>query len=88
MQQAEFFQKQGTLSMQCGMHSINNLLCQNAYSKNQMEAICYELSDDSINPHKHVLGGDYDANVIMIALQRKGFEVLWMDRRKGFQIPQ
>jgi hypothetical protein len=33
-----------------------------------MEAICQELSSDFINPHKHIFGGDYDANVIIIAL--------------------
>lgn len=38
-----------------------------------MENICYELSDDFINPHKHVLGGDYDANVVIMALQKKGY---------------
>lgn len=38
-----------------------------------MVAICCELSNSFINPHKHIMGGDYDANVIMIALQRQGY---------------
>ena len=70
----EYFEKQGTLSMQCGMHSTNNLLKRPVYSKKDMEDICTNLSDDFINPHKHVLGGDYDANVIIIALQKQGYE--------------
>lgn len=37
-----------------------------------MVEICYELSDDFINPHKHIFGGDYDANVIIMGLQKKG----------------
>lgn len=32
--------------------------------------ICYTLSDELINPHKHIMGGDYDANVIIIGLQK------------------
>ena len=38
-----------------------------------MKSICYELSEDFINPHKHIFGGDYDANVLMMALQRQGY---------------
>lgn len=64
------------------MHSINNLLRSPVYTKSKMEEICYNLSDDFINPHKHALGGDYDANVIMIALQQQGYECQWIDKRK------
>lgn len=56
--------------MQCGLHSVNNLLQKRAHSIDSMVGICYSLSDDLINPHKHIMGGDYDANVMMIALQR------------------
>ena len=34
-----------------------------------------------INPHKHIFGGDYDANIIMIAFQRIGYECVWLDSR-------
>ena len=53
-----------------------------------MEVICGELSEDFINPHKHVLGGDYDANVIILALQRVNLQAQWLDRRKNFSIPE
>jgi hypothetical protein len=53
------------------LHSVNNILGKEAYSKDAMNSICYELSDDFINPHKHVFGGDYDINVIMVALQNR-----------------
>jgi hypothetical protein len=46
-----------------------------------MNEICYSLSDEFINPHKHVFGGDYDVNVLMIALQREGCATEWFDRR-------
>lgn len=64
------------------MHSINNLLRGPIYDKTKMEDICYSLSNDIINPHKHPFGGDYDANVIMIALQRQGYDCKWIDKRK------
>lgn len=36
-----------------------------------------------INPHKSVLGlGNYNINVIMKALQLRGYEALWYDKRK------
>jgi hypothetical protein len=50
-------------------------------TKETMNEICYSLSKDIINPHKHVFGGDYDANVMMIALQNCGFRVEWHDNR-------
>jgi hypothetical protein len=56
------------MSLQCGMHALNNLLGKHFYSKEDMENICYSLSDDFINPHKYIFGGDYDVNVLMIAL--------------------
>lgn len=34
-----------------------------------MDAICKELSDDFINPHKSFFGGDYDVNVLIHALK-------------------
>ena len=36
-----------------------------------------------INPHRSVLGlGNYNINVIMKALQYKGFEAKWYDKRR------
>ena len=54
-----------------------------------MNTICYELSDDFINPHKHIFGGDYDVNVLLIALERHQMSASWYDRRQGeISIPQ
>ena len=37
-----------------------------------------------MNPHKSALGlGNYDINVIMKALQDKGFEAVWFDKRRS-----
>jgi hypothetical protein len=54
-----------------------------------MKNICYELSDQFINPHKHIFGGDYDINVLQIALEKKGYITTWYDTRKlPFSIKQ
>lgn len=52
-----------------------------AYDKEGMNNICYDLSEDLVNPHKHIFGGEYDANVLINALQNKGARVEWHDRR-------
>lgn len=77
-----YFEKQSYFSLQCGLFSVNHLLGGKVYSKTDFNNICYSLSDDTINPHKHLFGGDYDVNVLIIALQQQGYEVKWFDRRK------
>ena len=70
--------------MLCAVHSLNNLFQdRNAYSKEDLDAISYQLSPDSfVNPHKNMLGlGNYDVNVMMVALQQKNYEVVWFDKR-------
>ena len=40
-----------------------------------------------INPHKSLLGlGNYDVNVLMSALQSRGYEAKWFDKRKPLSI--
>lgn len=69
----------------CALHALNNLFQeQDAFSKSDLDDICHSLSPDvCINPHRSLLGlGNYDVNVIMSALQRKGYEAVWFDKRK------
>ncbi|KAK7790275.1 hypothetical protein R5R35_012641 [Gryllus longicercus] len=69
----------------CALHALNNLFQEcNAFTKSELDGICYSLSPNVwINPHKSFLGlGNYDINVIMAALQRKGCEAIWFDKRK------
>jgi hypothetical protein len=70
------------------MHSVNNLLARPEYTKQQMNDICYKLSDAFINPHKHLFGGDYDANVVIIALQDQHCVAKWQDRRNQFTLKE
>ncbi len=68
----------------CALHVLNNLFGGKEFDKAELDGICYRLSPDAwINPHKSVLGlGNYDVNVIMSALQTKGYEVKWFDKRR------
>ncbi|XP_012275269.1 josephin-2 isoform X1 [Orussus abietinus] len=68
----------------CALHALNNLFQERGFSKQELDQICYSLSPHVwINPHKSLLGlGNYDINVIMAALQRKGREVVWFDKRR------
>lgn len=69
----------------CALHALNNLFqVEGFFNKRELDTICNSLAPDVwINPHKSVLGlGNYDINVIMAALQTKGFEAVWFDKRK------
>ncbi|XP_075969137.1 josephin domain containing [Anticarsia gemmatalis] len=69
----------------CALHALNNLFqTRGTYSKSELDAICSRLSPNVwINPHRSMLGlGNYDINVIMAALQKKGCEAVWFDKRK------
>ena len=70
----------------CALHVVNNLMQQQEFSKSELDAICLELAPDSYpwwNPHRSPLGlGNYDVNVIMTALQRRGFDTVWFDKRR------
>ncbi|KAJ1530687.1 hypothetical protein ONE63_005553 [Megalurothrips usitatus] len=69
----------------CALHALNNLFQQQgAFTKEEFDEICGSLSPNTwINPHKSIMGlGNYDINVIMTALQRKGYEAVWFDKRK------
>lgn len=70
----------------CALHALNNLFQNpNAFTKQELDAICKELAPDAriFNPHRSVLGfGCYDINVIISALAKRNYDVLWFDKRK------
>lgn len=52
-----------------------------------MDSLCATLAPKAmINPHKHILGGDYDVNVLMLALEVECYSSKWHDRRNPFVI--
>lgn len=70
----------------CALHALNNLFqSSQAFTKNDLDNICRDLAPNSriINPHKSMFGlGCYDVNVIIAALAKKQYEVVWFDKRK------
>lgn len=70
----------------CALHTLNNLFqSSNAFTKKDLDVICNELAPQArlINPHRSFFGlGCYDVNVIIAALAKKGFDVVWFDKRK------
>ncbi|CAK9299922.1 unnamed protein product [Gordionus sp. m RMFG-2023] len=69
----------------CALHSLNNLMQKpNAFTKYEMDCLCQKITPGKVwNPHCSLLGlGNYDINVIMLALQNKGYECVWFDKRK------
>ncbi|CAG5134486.1 unnamed protein product [Candidula unifasciata] len=73
----------------CALHALNNLLqSDQAFTKKDLDDICNRLSPGSfINPHRSILGlGNYDVNVLMAALQEKGLETIWFDKRKDVDV--
>ncbi|GFR99503.1 josephin-like protein [Elysia marginata] len=70
----------------CALHALNNLFQrQQTFTKKDLDQICDRLSPGTfINPHRSMLGlGNYDVNVLMAALQDKGYETIWFDKRKN-----
>lgn len=72
--------------MRCGLHAVNNMLQRRAYSTRDFEKIAADLAafgpESSVahlgNPHRAVLTlGNYDANVVLVALSLAGFEAAW-----------
>ncbi|XP_023672355.1 josephin-1 [Paramormyrops kingsleyae] len=70
----------------CALHALNNVFQDGgAFSKDTLQDIFQRLSPSTlVTPHKkNVLGnGNYDVNVIMAALQTRGFEAVWWDKRR------
>lgn len=70
----------------CAVHALNNLFQdKNAFSKADLDGISSSLAPGAfINPHRSFLGlGNYDVNVLMTALQSKGFAAVWFDKRRS-----
>ncbi|KAK2160500.1 hypothetical protein LSH36_132g05020 [Paralvinella palmiformis] len=70
----------------CALHALNNLFQESrTFTQKELDEICNTLSPASyINPHRSMLGlGNYDVNVIILALQHKGFDTMWFDKRRS-----
>ncbi|CAI2349466.1 unnamed protein product [Caenorhabditis sp. 36 PRJEB53466] len=67
----------------CLIHTVNNILQRNEFDAAKMNEICYSFDDSRwFNPHKSWIGtGNYDANILMAALQMHDLKVMWFDKR-------
>ncbi len=79
-----FFERQRL--MHCGLHATNNLLQRHAFDRAAFDEIARSLPDlgTFFNAYRSSVPflGNFDASVIVVALQREGFEVSQHDRRK------
>lgn len=70
----------------CALHALNNLFQDaKAFTKQDLDSICKELASGRFffNPHKSLFGlGCYDVNVIIAALAKKNYDIIWFDKRK------
>lgn len=73
--------------MLCGVHAVNNLLQSKVYTKETFDAIAERLFTVSpekdmhaLNPHRSMFFGNYDANVVIEALNLVGFNTEWFPK--------
>ncbi|GAB5361485.1 hypothetical protein AAMO2058_000717200 [Amorphochlora amoebiformis] len=68
----------------CGVHTLNNLFQKEVFTKEHFDRIANALAPGKfLNPHKSMLGtGNYDINVLSMALQEKKYTIKWFDKRK------
>ncbi|KAI6176901.1 Ubiquitinyl hydrolase 1 [Aphelenchoides bicaudatus] len=67
----------------CLLHTLNNLFQRQEYAKEELDRIC-ETFDSSywFNSHRSVFGfGNYDVNILLRALETRGLEATWFDKR-------
>uniref|UniRef100_G1TSG2 Josephin-1 n=1 Tax=Oryctolagus cuniculus TaxID=9986 RepID=G1TSG2_RABIT len=75
----------------CALHALNNVFQDGQAFTSQLASclICRLSPNTMVTPHKKsMLGnGNYDVNVIMAALQTKGYEAVWWDKLLGPRHP-
>ncbi|TPP60180.1 Josephin domain containing 1 [Fasciola gigantica] len=71
--------------MLCALHALNNVLQDKIFSKSSLDDIASNLAPSKfVNPHRNFFGlGNYDANVLVLALQQCNYDIVWCDKRKS-----
>lgn len=67
---------------------MNNLLQSASFTTKEFNEIADELAPHSVallNPHRSVLLGNYDVNVLEVALRRRGLAMRWHDSRQALE---
>lgn len=73
--------------MRCAQHTINGLLQEPAFDAAALTEIALNLDAGGklSLAHRWPVLGNYDINVLVLALQQRGYEVRWWDRRKSIE---
>ena len=69
--------------MWCALHALNALLQGPEYDSASLNKIALSIGGALELAHRWPLVGNWDVNVIMVALQQRGLEVRWWDRRRS-----
>ena len=68
--------------MRCGRHALNNLLGSGVVTDEELERHAASLATSRLDfSHRWPVLGNYDANVVLLALAHRGYEAQWWDRR-------
>lgn len=63
----------------CGKCAVNNLLGKEALTSGMLNEICNNLAKEVKQDYRHILGGDYDVNVLISALKINSKECRWIN---------
>ncbi|CAG0918614.1 unnamed protein product [Notodromas monacha] len=69
----------------CALHALNNLFQKQEFTRQELDDVCRNLDPDSfLNAHKSWIPGfgNYDYNVIAVALKSRGYSLNWFDSRR------
>ena len=70
--------------MRCAQHTLNGLLQEPAFDAAALTEIALSLDANKLSlAHRWPVLGNYDVNVLMLALQQRGYDVRWWDRRRS-----
>lgn len=84
-----YHEVQSSFGRLCLLHTLNAVAGKQHFSKRDLDAIAEQLADENpersfINPHRNLFGlGDYDVNVLIVALKQLDIRVEWFDKRKS-----
>ena len=71
--------------MRCGRHALNNLIGSAAFDTRTLDEFALQISGGGLGQaiaHRWPVLGNYDCNVILLALQQCGLAAEWWDKRK------
>ena len=71
--------------MRCAQHSLNALLQEPAFDQQALTELALSIGGKLELAHRWPIVGNYDINVMLLALQQRGLETRWWDRRASVE---